>query len=181
MSVNDEIRKGPLVPDADAEDKGRPVSDVTLDVFQNRDNNDELEGRTRTLTTKGKAFQLQTAARSMKTYKKRLTKQTGIVDTLLTGFNADLVNSEVASIEKTYGEFTDSYARSCEIVGETEEEEEGLKQLQTEIGVLSEEVDNLYLECKEKVCQWSLQQEKAASELPRKSTKSGSSHSRSSK
>ena len=82
----------------------------------------------------------------MRSCKKRLVKQIRIINTLLTGFNNDLVNSEMTSLEKTYGEFTDSYAQECGTVGE-EEDEGTTKEVLKEISVLSEAIDNLYLEC----------------------------------
>ncbi len=147
---------------------------------------DKLQGkvvrkseRKQTLTPKGRENSLKNSISFMKSCNKRMKKQVDIVLLLLNGNNVDSVNGEMNNIEKTYAEFTESYARSCSVFGEDETED--LTTLHTEISVLMDAMDFLYLECKEKVCGWLLEKEKQIADVAKTHSASGSSRSGSSK
>ena len=61
------------------------------------------------------------------------------------------------NVDIAYSEFTASYARACEIFAM--ESETDFSNLETEIVDLMEQIDTLYLECKEEVCSWLIQKE----------------------
>ena len=88
--------------------------------------------RKQILTPKGRENSLKTSISFMKSCTKRMKKQIDIVTLLLSGNNVDLVNSEMNTIENTYSEFTESYARACEVFGQDEAEED-LAELHAEI------------------------------------------------
>ena len=141
--------------------------------------------RTRCPTAKGRSYQLATALSFMTSSRKRLAKQTGIIEALLDGTNVDMITNEMNNLDKTYADFTESYARACatlstpmDEVDETEEAEEVQKQ--ELISKLMEDVDNDYLSCKEKVCERLIKAEGSANSVC--SSRSGrSAHSKSSR
>ncbi len=137
-------------------------------------NTERKSTRTKKGSDESKEFRLKTTTSFMKTTRNRLTKQIKIVDALLRGTNVEPVNNEMVSVERTYVEISDAYARSCEMF--QEDDNENIEQ--SEIGRLMEETDNIYLECKERVCEFLLQRDME----DRKSTSShGSKRSKGSK
>ena len=113
----------------------------------------------------------------MKSCRKRLQKQVDIVLLLLSSSNVDAVNNEMNTIDKTYAEFAESYARACSVAAE--EGEEDLTSQQDEVNALMESTDTLYLGCKENVCCWLIQKDKEKADdgsdvASAKSSKSGS-------
>ncbi len=133
--------------------------------------------RKKTLTPKGMVYSLKNSISAMKACDKRMKKQVGIVTLLLGGQNIDPVNNEMSSIEKTYQEFTELYARACVLLTYEEIGEEigELAELNTEVSVLMSGMDHQYLECKEVVCSWLLEKEKQ--NFRTRSVHSGSSKS----
>ena len=129
--------------------------------------------RKRQPTAKGKEFQLNNYTGFMKSCKKRLVKQATLIRTLLSGTNRDMVTNELNTLEKTYGEFGENYARACAILGEIVEANAEDEETQTAISILMEEVDSQYMAIKEDVCSWMINLEKL--EDPPPSVKSGSS------
>ena len=87
----------------------------------------------------------------MKSSLKRLTKQATLIKTLLSGSNSDMVTNELNTLEKTYGEFGENYARACAILGYTSGANEQDEDSQTEVAILMEEADSKYLAIKEEV------------------------------
>ena len=61
-------------------------------------------------------------------------------------------------MEKTYTEFMDSFARACGVVAE--DAEDRFAEQYNEASLLAKASDNMYLDCKEKVCTWLIQKEK---------------------
>ncbi len=153
---------------------------------QPRDEEETLQGkvlrtseRKRTLTPKGRENVVKHSISLMRSCNKRMKKQVDIVMLLLSGNNMDSVNSEMNNIEKTYSEFTDSYARVCGVLVEAETED--FTEQNAEMSNLMEGVDFLYLECKEKVCSWLIEKEKQNADVGKVPSVPGSLRSGSSK
>ena len=77
---------------------------------------------------------------------------------MLDGINVDAVTNDLASLERTYSEFSDLYARACGLLGDDDSEE--VNELHSEIMKLMESVDDVYLDSKGKACSWLMQKEK---------------------
>ena len=114
--------------------------------------------RKQTLTNKGKSYTLKTIISFMKSCHRRLKKQVDILLLLLNGNNPDSVTNELNTVEKTYSEFAEQYARVCMILSQDETEE--LIEQKEEVSQLMESTDEMYLECKEKACSWLLEKDK---------------------
>ena len=152
-----------------------PIKTNSPDGKEEVETEDQLRrsSRNRHQTPKGKQFQLNNHIAFMKSSKKRLQKQASLIKTLLTGSNRDMVTNELNTLEKTYGEFAEDYARACAILGEMSEANEEDEDIQDTVSILMEEVDSSYLSVKENVCSWMIELEKR--EAPPASVKSGKS------
>ena len=116
--------------------------------------------RRRQLTAKGKEFQLNNFVAFMKSSLKRLVKQAALIKALLNGSNRDMVTNELNTLEGTYGEFGEHYARACSILAETVEANADNEEVQLTVSLLMEEADSKYLSIKEDVCSWMINLEK---------------------
>jgi hypothetical protein len=162
---------------------------VNLDPTQLQQSEDQItdaslrkSGRKQSKTSKGLGFNLKNSITFMKSCHRRLTKQVDILLLLLNGSVVDSVTNDLDIVEKTYSEFTDLYARACALLSEDDSNQ--FAEEHKEINQLMDSTDEIYLSCKERVCNWLLLKEKenivakAPSDIP--SSKSGSnSHSKS--
>ena len=119
--------------------------------------------RETSLTDKGRKLLIQNLLSCMKTAKKRLVKQKKIICDLLDGSNAELVNNETTALEKSYTDASEAYSRLCSLNIDNEVESDDENQ-HTEVATLMEEIDDIYLDCKDSVCKWFLLQEKNAND-----------------
>jgi hypothetical protein len=139
-------------------------------------------------TEKGRAYRIGILIAQMKSINKRLNKQVEFVDSLLEVCNIDAINKEMISMEKTYTEYTEAYARSCGLTSDlTDDEIKSAEELDpNQLAALMEEMDTKYMDCKVRVCNLLLQEEKKhplvdkASSKSSRSSASGSRSSRSS-
>ena len=154
---------------------------LNSDMLQKQEELTRKSVRKKTQTTKGKENCMKTSISLMKSCNKRLKKQIDIVLLLLNGSNVESVNDEMNSIEKTYTEFMDSFARACGVV--SEDAEDKFSEQYNEASLLAESTDNMYLDCKENVCTWLIQKEKENPLAPssHRSSKSSSKSSHSSR
>ncbi len=126
--------------------KEHPLPTTTADNKNETSEYLRKSNRTIKYTQKGRENALNNLITIMKSCQKRLHKQTEIVTLLLDGSNRDMVDNEMNTLEKTYSEFADSYARACELIGEDEKNE--LEEFQTTTSNLMEAADSTYLDCK---------------------------------
>ena len=121
---------------------------------------------------KGLAHKLATLQRLTNRLYRRLEKQIGIVNKLLTADNIDLVNSETTHLDRIYTELSNAYARAGVAVADDELGENSEEYLALIIRI--NEADIKYFAAKEQICAWLLQQEQkiATSRLTRNSFQS---------
>ena len=169
----------PKIPDPNA--VTHPPGGLVDDPEGNKIPLEDTEGekRRRKLTGKAKAFQIQTLFTQMKRLKNRLIKQVEIITTVLEAGSTELINKEINNMEKIYSEYTEAYARSCGLAAEFAEEDTEATQQHEEISMMMEEVDSTYMDCKTKVCNHLLLEEKSRHSDGRSSA--GSSKSNKSK
>ena len=118
----------------------------------------------------------------MKRLKTRLTKQVKMVTSLLQAGSTELVEKEMNNMEKTYAEYAEAYAQSCGLTGDDTGEDPAVLQQHQEISSMMEDVDTTYMDCKTKVCEHLMEDEKSRRSDARSSQGSNrSSKSKSSK
>ena len=135
-------------------------------------------------TEKGRAYRIGMLIAQMKSTNKRLNKQVEFVDSLLEVSNIDAINKEMISMEKTYTEYTEAYARSCGLTSElTDDEIKSSEEFNpSQLAASMEEIDSKYMDCKVRVCNFLLQEEKKhppVDNVSNKSSRSSASGSRS--
>ena len=131
-----------------------------------------------TLTDKGKRLQAQKLISFLKTAKKRIEKQSIIIDKLLLGTNVELVNNEVVAFDKSYNDASDAYSRLCGLYGDDMEEHEQTEH--AEIAAIMEKVDDEYLAWKSIICSWVLKQDEKTLQEVEKASNTSSKRSKAS-
>ena len=120
-----------------------------------------MSRRSHKSTEKGLAFKLQTFTATLKTQKNRVERQIDIINQCISTEepppNIDLVNNEVTSLEKMYGDLCDTYARAATVMSDDliDCESEDYIAFNTSI----EEAERKYFTVKSDICKWQMKQE----------------------
>ena len=89
-----------------------------------------MEGRTRVLTAKGKAYAMETLKKEMKNKRKKLSNQLSLLDDLLKTRNIEMVKTELNNLESLFTALKSSVDGLLDLV--KKEEREGLVSMMSE-------------------------------------------------
>ena len=154
---------GGIINDDTKPESALPKVDAKLHQNGNRetDTDNVRSRRSHKSTEKGLSFKLQTIHKTLKTQKNRLQRQIDIITQCISSENQppnlDLVNNEVTSLEKTYSEMCDTYARAAVVM--TDDEIDSESEEYVAFTTSMDEAESSYFAVKGDVCQWQLKQE----------------------